>query len=331
MSDPVYEMFWDCPRCDTAKLLGKTHRHCPNCGAPQDPDARYFPPEDEKVAVDDHVFVGRDRICPYCEAPNGARSTYCGVCGGPLDGSKDVSLVQEEQDPEEEKSGSGTAAKAGCGIAGVVGILLAVVAVLGIGAMIFLSTCTSAGGVEVTGHSWERSIALEEVALAKKGAWCDQMPAKATDVRRSTKVRDTKQVEDGQTCTTKNVDQGDGTFKQVEECKPRYKDVDVDGEWCDFKVEEWTTKRTERSQGKALSPAPSWPEVKLARKGCSDVGCQREGPRAETYTVKLQDEEGDAHTCDLPQDQWAGMAVGSKWAVQVKLTGGIKCGTLAKP
>ena len=54
----AYEMFWDCPYCGTAELLGKTHRHCPACGAAQDAEARYFPPEDRKVAVEDHVRAG---------------------------------------------------------------------------------------------------------------------------------------------------------------------------------------------------------------------------------------------------------------------------------
>ena len=43
-----YEMFWDCEYCGSSKLLGITHRHCPNCGAPQDPEKRYFPPDEEK-------------------------------------------------------------------------------------------------------------------------------------------------------------------------------------------------------------------------------------------------------------------------------------------
>jgi len=55
-------MLWDCEFCGTKKLLGKTHRFCPNCGAQQDPKARYFPSDEEKVAVKDHVYVGVDKI-----------------------------------------------------------------------------------------------------------------------------------------------------------------------------------------------------------------------------------------------------------------------------
>src|SRR5262245_36399297 len=88
----VYEMLWDCAFCGTRKLLGKTHRHCPACGAPQDPARRYFPSDDEKVAVKDHVFVGVDRVCPACGAPGSRAAAHCGGCGAALDGGKDVAL-----------------------------------------------------------------------------------------------------------------------------------------------------------------------------------------------------------------------------------------------
>ena len=65
MPDPEnrYEMLWDCPCCSTPKLLGITHRHCPNCGAPQDATKRYFPPAGEEVAVENHPFQGKDKVC----------------------------------------------------------------------------------------------------------------------------------------------------------------------------------------------------------------------------------------------------------------------------
>src|SRR4029078_11427250 len=58
--EAVYEMIWDCKFCGQKKLLGLTHRFCAGCGAPQDPAARYFPPEHENVAVLDHPLRGAD-------------------------------------------------------------------------------------------------------------------------------------------------------------------------------------------------------------------------------------------------------------------------------
>jgi len=35
-SEKTYEMLWDCRYCGTKKLLGKTHRHCLECGGAKD-------------------------------------------------------------------------------------------------------------------------------------------------------------------------------------------------------------------------------------------------------------------------------------------------------
>ena len=88
--EKTYEMMWDCEYCNTPKLLGKTHRFCPNCGAPQNPEKRYFPPENEKVAVEDHQFVGADLHCPACSFANSRTANNCGNCGSPLAGGKDA-------------------------------------------------------------------------------------------------------------------------------------------------------------------------------------------------------------------------------------------------
>ena len=53
-----YEMLWDCTQCNTLGLLGDSHRHCPTCGAAQDPTKRYFPKPGEEVETNDHQFVG---------------------------------------------------------------------------------------------------------------------------------------------------------------------------------------------------------------------------------------------------------------------------------
>ena len=50
-------MLWDCESCGTKKLLGVAHRHCPNCGAVQDEERRYFPAMDEAVGTADDIEV----------------------------------------------------------------------------------------------------------------------------------------------------------------------------------------------------------------------------------------------------------------------------------
>ncbi|MBN2799236.1 MAG: hypothetical protein JXX28_08840 [Deltaproteobacteria bacterium] len=328
-NEPVYEMLWDCPGCGTEGLLGVTHRYCPNCGSAQDPGKRYFPPEDEKVAVQDHQYFGADWVCPGCDTPNSAASTYCSSCGGTADGAKAAKRVSDTPPPVAEPARGGGAVKAaagagGCLVMGVIGVIVAVILFFIVGTFF-----TSKDAMTVSGHSWTRTVAVEEFKEVSDKGWCEQMPAGARETSRSMKEKGTEKVADGETCVKKNKDLGDGTFKQVEECKPKFKDVAVEAAWCKWDARKWDKVREEKAAGAALSPAPTWPAVKLTRGGCAELGCQREGARAERYEVSLQDDKGKSHVCDLPEKQWSGMALRSRWTVDVTLTGGLQCGSLA--
>ncbi|HET9484559.1 MAG TPA: hypothetical protein VFO79_11435, partial [Xanthomonadales bacterium] len=70
-SQGFYEMLWDCGYCDTKGLLGKSQRHCANCGAKQNPDKRYVPTEEQKQRIEGHKYEGSDRTCPSCHSPMG--------------------------------------------------------------------------------------------------------------------------------------------------------------------------------------------------------------------------------------------------------------------
>src|SRR3954471_10567574 len=92
MEEATYEMCWDCKYCGQKKLLGLTHRFCAGCGGPQDPAARYFPPDNEKVAVKDNPFVGADVTCPACKQPMSLAAKCCTNCGSPIDKGAQVAL-----------------------------------------------------------------------------------------------------------------------------------------------------------------------------------------------------------------------------------------------
>ncbi len=323
----TYQMLWDCPYCGTTKLLGKTHRYCPSCGAAQDPDARYFPSDEDKVAVEDHVFTGADRRCPSCSTPMAAAASHCAGCGSAMDGAAEVEKKADpartpppaEPAPQKKKS------KVGC----VIGCVALALALAVVAALAVVLLWKEEAAVQVAGHSWERSIAIEEYRSVEEDAWCDEMPAGAHDVSRSEEVRSHKKVEDGEDCTVKKKDQGDGTFKEIEECKPRYKEVPVYDDKCRYEVERWTKDRTVDASGAALSDAPAWPTVKLGKQGTC-IGCEREGAKSERYTVHFSGEGGEDLSCDLPQSAWSGYAVGSRWTGEVGVvTGKLDCDTLA--
>ncbi|MEE2750357.1 MAG: zinc ribbon domain-containing protein [Myxococcota bacterium] len=322
MSEKTYEMLWDCGFCGATKWLGKSHRHCPSCGAPQDADARYFPEDDaDRVAVEDHEFVGADWKCGACERPNATVAEFCGSCGSPKDGNAQVNL-QSDSPPQApaapaEEPESSTPWK-------LIGLAVAVLAV-GFLAVFFL--WTEQKGVEVVSHSWERSIEIEEYKTVQDGAWKEQVPRKAYNLQCAQKEKSKKKVEDGQDCKMVKQDKGDGTFTEREECTTRYKEVPVYGEYCRYSIEKWVVTSTPTTQSNDLEPA--WPIIQIEECAIESRGCKRTGARRATYTVGLADDDGEKHACEYEEDKWSSMQDGSRWTAEFRKVGGsIACDSL---
>jgi hypothetical protein len=330
MNERVYEMLWNCPYCGTEKLLGLTHRHCPECGAPQDPDLRYFPEEADKVAVEDHVYCGADVECPACRAPMSARATFCANCGSPLKEGVEVKrqvdpLASPAIPPKAGKKRSRTGLILGI-VFGSLALVTALVLVL-----VFWTQTTS---LTVTGHTWTREIKIEEFKTVNQSEWCDMMPSDARRVTRSQEVRSHRQIPDGQDCRTERVDRGDGTYSERQVCTTRYRQEPVYDDRCHFEVDRWTYSRSATTQGASLAQPPVWPEPELKRRGkrADALGNERMGQRIERNLVHLVDAEGQAHQCDFSQQQWASIADGSQWSGEVGvLTGMLDCATLEPP
>lgn len=339
MTDAVYEMLWDCKYCGQKKLLGLTHRFCAGCGAPQDPAARYFPADHEKVAVHAHPYVGADVACPACRQPMSRAAKCCTNCGGPLDRGAEVARRADVVVPP----GGGWPPPTPMGMAavaprppaksrglvfGIVGGVLALVAGLVLVAIFWKRE----GVFEVRAHAWERSIAVERYQPVRKTMWCDDKPFGARELSRRREQRSTNRVQDGETCGTRKKDLGNGSYKEVRECTPKYKEVPVMADRCDVELLEWHVDRTLREKGTSPSDPPRWPSVSIARSGTC-VGCEREGARSETYTVSFVDTKtGKDASCDLPQAKWATFATGSKWKGKVRvITSGLDCDALVKP
>lgn len=324
MAEPVYEMLWDCPRCGTEKLLGLSHRHCPSCGAPQDPSTRYFPSDEDKIAVEDHVFHGRDLNCANCESPNSAAAKHCVNCGAPMgDDDAAVGLVDVQEEAPEPPP---PPRRRGCGVLGAAGLALLALVVVGV-----VVTCfwTRQETLEVAGHAWARQVEVERYARVDDSAWCDGMPSGAMSVRRSEKKRSTKKIADGEDCRVVKKDQGDGTFTEITECTPRYREEPVYDAWCEYEVEKWVHDHWETAEGSGLTPAPAWPTVDIGPCSRSRVGCTRVGSRKESYVVRLRGPDGALEECEVPQPRWSGMAPGSRWKGDVRvLTGGVACDSL---
>jgi hypothetical protein len=341
----VYEMLWDCRHCGSKKLLGLTHRHCPQCGSPQNPSERYFPSDDEKVAVQDHVYYGADVICRYCQNPNSRKSKHCGTCGGPLEEGTDVQKRGEQihaigayagetaeharREFANQAAPPAPAKKPKSRVRLILGVVVAFVVAL-ITFFVVAIVWTKPAGLEVTGHEWKREIDVERFGPVQETAWCDQVPPSGRVMSRSRAVRSHERVQKGETCRTKKVDQGDGTFRESRVCEPVYENKPIYSDQCRYTIDKWTRARTVTKNGSSLSPPPSWPEPALARTG-QCLGCEREAQRRETYTVKLVDPVSkETATCNFDQAKWQSFAVGSRWQGEVGvLIGNLDCSSLA--
>lgn len=346
-NEKTYEMLWDCKFCGTKKLLGKTHRFCPNCGAAQDPATRYYPSDEEKVAVEDHIYVGADKICSACGALNSANAEFCAQCGAPLSSAATAGQLAEQSRAAEgaafESSGSRDVAKESfdaemqrIGVQAAPGaqkgrsplmiglLVVGALVVVGILAALFWKQDTAA---YVTGHTWERTIQIEEFKPTAASAWCDSLPADAYSITRRTEQRSSRQVPDGEVCRTVRQDRGDGTFTERTECTPRYRSEPVYDERCYFTINRWGYGRDVRAAGDQLSDTLQWPATNIQNTGTC-IGCEREGQRSETYQVTLRAGE-KTFECSVPLERWQAMPVESAWKVDVGvITGQPDCSSL---
>ncbi len=336
--EAVYEMLWDCKYCGQKKLLGLTHRFCAGCGAPQDPATRYFPPDAEKVAVKDHEFVGADVGCPACRQPMSRAAKCCTNCGSPIDRGAAVATKGDVYVPPAgypQAAGQGgahafaqtPAPKSKLGLVlGIIGGILALV----VGLILVAVFWKREAALEVTGHTWERSIAIERYENTRRSVWCDETPAGARVLSRRREQKGTSKEKDGETCATRKKDQGNGTYKEVKECTPKYRDVPVMADKCDVELTEWRPSRTLNEKGVSLADKPRWP-VSNVRGGLC-IGCEREGTRSEKYTVRFANQKDKSEvTCDVPEPRWSTYAKGSRWKGQVRvLTSGVDCDNLGR-
>jgi hypothetical protein len=184
--------------------------------------------------------------------------------------------------------------------------------------------------VRVVSHTWERKIDVEEYSAVSDNAWCDSMPGGAYNISRRNEIRDYRQIPDGETCRTRRIDNGDGTYRQREECETKYRSEPIYDDKCYYTIDRWVHDRTEVASGTSMSPAPFWPETNITSSaGCTRLGCEREGGRGETYTVTFKNTQGeDVYECDFNQEQWQSLSIESLWQMDVNLLGIASCDTL---
>jgi hypothetical protein len=311
VSEGFYEMLWDCDHCGQKGLLAKSQRHCPECGAPQNPDKRHYPPPDQQTRAEGHEYVGADRSCPACGAPMGARANNCTQCGSPLDGSRDVRSV-DDRAPAPNPATKPVAVKKQ---RRVWLYILIVLAALGF-AIWWMFIRAHSASVTVTGHRWARTIAIEQLGPHSQSAWRDQVPIGASLPTCVQKQRSSRQVPDGEDCHTERHDKKDGTFEQVKKCVPKTRSEPIDDAWCTFTIVSWQRVSETRSSGTGMSP--TWPDVPPL------TPTSRPGARDEKLTLDF-----GSDSCDVADAVWRKYTDGQKVTVEVRArSGGVVCDSL---
>lgn len=311
VSDGHFEMLWDCEFCDAKGLLGKSQRHCAECGAPQNPDKRYFPKEGEAQRVDGHQYEGADRHCPACKTPQSAKAHNCTHCGSPLDGAQEVRGVVTPVAPPKPRRWW------------ILVVVLLVIAAIGFGIW-YRFIRTRSEQMTVTQHRWERAIAVERYAELEESNWRDHVPADARGRSCFQKQRSTKQVPTGEEkCTTKRKDKKDGTFEQVRTCKPVTRSEPVHDDWCRYTVRRWEQLAPVKASGTGTSPA--WPTEGLPpAEAAPALGARRQGKRTERLILDL-----GTQSCDVSEAVWKKYADGAKAKVEVRASSGdLVCSSL---
>lgn len=312
-SDNVYEMLWDCEFCGTKKLLGKTHRFCPNCGAQQDPKARYFPSDEEKVAVKDHVYVGVDKMCPACQTPNAALAQFCTNCGSPLDKAAAATLAPERQAADGQSLGTeslkdrqqAALTKPKPKAKGFpLALVLVVIALLaGVGFCLYTAFSVETTTVSVAGFRWERQVSLEALQPVPGSSSCDLVPLDAYGINRRYEVVGYNSVPDGQRCERVQIDQGDGTFREENRCETTYRSEPVYGYVCSYLVNRWMPTRNLESGGDKSTPV-TWPAENQSVLRCDLLGCERVGGRSERYFLQFRDPQNELVECPVDRALW---------------------------
>ncbi len=311
----TYEMIWDCKFCGNKNLPAKTHKFCPTCGAAQDPQTRRFPSDEEKIEVKEHVSKGASLICPACGTPNEGDSQFCMQCGGPLDQAARAKVTGSEVRAENQAFAAGqerdlaqerlaedlprppTPARKTNPLILIVG---AVLLLLICGGIIFALTAKREAAAEVVEHDWQRIIFIDQFTSVRDNAWDDQVPSDAYSVSCSERQRSSRQVPDGEECSVRRVDNGDGTFSERRECNTVYRDEPVYDNYCAYTVNRWIPSR-EVQASSAQAEAPFWPNINLT--SGSSLGAERESGRDERYIVIL-DVDGRRYECNVNQRAW---------------------------
>lgn len=347
MAERKIEGLWDCKYCGCTGIGGLT-KECPQCGHPQDADTKFYMPGtvrylDEETA--DKYGKGADWTCSYCNTLNRYNETQCKGCGASRsessgsyhDNQRRMDPRQAVREPVREEPRASRQPQQSSGGGKKAGIVFGVIAAIIVIALIAVFAPRKAATL-VDGKYWSRSIEVEAYTTVEEADW--NVPAggritstsqeiqyyeEVLDHYEDVQVQRSRQVQDGYDTEIEYVDNGDGTFTEVEhqiprytteyyyewESRPVYVSVPVYGTYYYYDIDRWLYDRTEEASG--TDDTPYWPTVNLA-------SYEREGDRHESYTVTFRTDKDKLYSAYVPEEIWNSLKTGDK--VELTVSGG---------
>ncbi|MBN2555443.1 MAG: zinc ribbon domain-containing protein [Anaerolineales bacterium] len=330
---------WTCPNCETRNP--GPNAFCNGCGAPQPEDVVFEQPPEEKLITDaaelERAKAGPDKHCPFCQARNPGNVAFCGACGGDLSGAaarEHGRVLGAHRDqvaapilcPSCGTENPGTAKTCqSCGasltlpkpeakpaapprkIGGLAVILIAVACVASILGIILLTGGSDTIEGEVVGVYWERSIAIEMVALTQSRAFLEDIPSGAeigTCDLEYHHTQDQPADNSREVCGTPyTIDEGSGYGEVVQDCS-----YEVYQEYCEYEYYDWQIADTVVLTGTDLFPM--WPSLRLTDE-------QREGTLTERYEVTFSTSEGTLEYAPETEAVFRRFEPGSMWELEL--------------
>lgn len=337
----IREGAWDCPVCGRKKNRGPD-KFCGGCGAPRGPEVKFYLPDDAPEVVEAEALkraqAGPDWICPYCNADNPATNAFCSGCGAARDGAKQREVVEHRLDapppppPAPPAPPSSGKVKKGCGIV-----------LLGLALVFFLTWFfgrPQETTLTVTGHHWQRTVAVEELRKVTEQAWEGEVPGSASLLGSSREVHHVDHIQTGTRTATRTVservqtgtehvkvgtrDLGNGYFEDVYEDRPVYENRSHEETYQEpvyvdrpvyrnrvrYQIEKWVPDPEAKSEGQDLAPA--WPDIAAGPR-------RRDAGRKELYEVLFQTAKGKPAVYQAPNEQvWRSFEEGRTYKGKVQ-------------
>ena len=346
---------WNCPQCG-GRNPGP-QKTCVSCGAPQPDDVEFVQPAGAEIITDESEIAqakaGPDIHCAFCGARNQDGAKQCSQCGADLsEGAKreagqvlgayqpgqvieapcpNCGQMNPENQlrciycgastkswpapaPSDAATPTGPAIQKGMSplarfaLFGVIGLVL--ICIIG---FVLLSFRTEAATGIVERVAWQSIILIESLQPVTYQAWWDEIPAEATPGACISKVRyvqDEPAPNANEICGTPYTkDTGSGFAEVVQDC--RYEILE---DYCDYTVMEWREADQASLSGDDFSPV--WPQPQLENG-------QRLGEQRQSFTIYLQNDEGQETYSLSDPEMFRRFQIGSEWTLNINSFGAV--------